>query len=635
MNAADSSALLGKANLWIAELRERGLIDEAAAARLNETLAESFGERLDQQDDPLLTVMLCGPTAVGKSTLINALAGASIAVSGLGATTRAAMLYVHERDDPARLFEYSHALGRRDRQETEIVRHNRDALLHKVLVDTPDIDSVRLEHKELTARLVHAADLVLFVTSPEKYKVMRSARWVLQQRQQRAIAFVLNKWDRETLGLQRDRRQELIADFRNVLAEDGFPDAVIFRVSSLGGPDDEMENELPALRSWLESGITQSTASMIRQRRLRAAWGRLGAAIAGAAPEALSGHPALAGVGGRLVDGGAAAEQRVGADAAILEPVGLEDNGWPATPGLLGMWSRTRQRLASTSGALRMGLSMFSLARSAIAAGDGETRSGAGVAFGASGEAVLGEAVSRAIGDAAGSRLSMGPVPGAWLAETERAGRELGRVPADVASELAAAVNRPTFRRIAGIAGIYVIEALIVLVLLIAVGRIGLDFIAGTYAPVSLLVTVAELVALLLFIGNIVANVFFPPLRQRMRRIVAQRSKAVVRTALRQLQAVLREHVEAVDRLAREGHELLESIDRAVMAISVAGNGASGEAETVGRLFGYPEQADADGGMGDQPTLATAEERGARSLGPDDHSWQGESRALARRPRFD
>ena len=70
-----------------------GQVDDAAAARLSETLAESFGERLDRDDDPLLVVMLCGPTAVGKSSLINALAGADIARPGLGATTRVAMLY--------------------------------------------------------------------------------------------------------------------------------------------------------------------------------------------------------------------------------------------------------------------------------------------------------------------------------------------------------------------------------------------------------------------------------------------------------------------------------------------------------------------------------------------------------------
>ncbi|MGD0109789.1 MAG: GTPase, partial [Rhodopila sp.] len=282
MNPADPSDILTKAGLWAAALRDRGQVDDAAEAHLREMLVSSVGERLDHQEDPPLVVMLCGPTAVGKSSLINALAGADISHPGLGATTRAAVMYVHEQDDPARLFAYSQALVGAEQSGTALVRHRRDELLHKVLVDTPDIDSARLQHKELTTRLVHGADLVLFVTSPEKYKVMRSARWILEQRQQRAMAFLLNKWDREALGLQHDRRREVESDFRAVLACEGFSDALIFKVSALAEPGGDrglraIENELPALRAWLETGISQSTAVMIRQRRLRAAWGRLAA----------------------------------------------------------------------------------------------------------------------------------------------------------------------------------------------------------------------------------------------------------------------------------------------------------------------------------------------------------------------
>ena len=54
---------------------------------------------------------------------------------------------------------------------------------------------------------MHSADVVLFVTTPEKYKTMQAAQWVAQQRRQRAMAFVLNKWDRDGIGLQYDCRE--------------------------------------------------------------------------------------------------------------------------------------------------------------------------------------------------------------------------------------------------------------------------------------------------------------------------------------------------------------------------------------------------------------------------------------------
>jgi len=66
MTSPDPSQILVKAARWTEELRELGQIEEAAAIQLNEVLAASRGERLDRLDDPLLVVMLCGPTAVAS-----------------------------------------------------------------------------------------------------------------------------------------------------------------------------------------------------------------------------------------------------------------------------------------------------------------------------------------------------------------------------------------------------------------------------------------------------------------------------------------------------------------------------------------------------------------------------------------
>jgi energy-coupling factor transporter ATP-binding protein EcfA2 len=589
---ADPSEVLPRADLWAAALRERGLVDDAAAMRLNETLAESRGERLDREDDPLLVVMLCGPTAVGKSSLINALAGADISPRGLGATTGGAVLYVHERDDPERLFAYSQTLGRSGRQETVLVRHGRDQLLHKVLVDTPDIDSVMLQHEATTAGLVHAADLVLFVTSPEKYKVLRSARWVLEQRQQRAIAFVLNKWDREALGLQRDRRHEVMEDFRHVLAGEGYQEALVFKVSALTQPSDgagweNVENELPALRAWLETGITQSTAAGIQQRRLRAAWGRLAAAIESVVPSPLSNNFLLPELFERLASRGATAAQSVSLEASGLGLNGLDDNGWPDTPGLLGMWTRTCHHVASTMASLRTAVSAFN-----TAARSGDVTEGRlngpdrGDTFGAAATAGLSDAVLQLVGEASAAQLLLGPVAAAWTAEILRLERQLAVLPLDAVTALAAEARRPSLRRWAGTASVYAVEGLIVLVLLIAVGRVGIAFVAGSDAPNGLFTTALELIFALLIIGHGTATMFFPPLRQRVRRYVAHRARTLARAAVERAQTALREHVAAVDRLAHEGGELLRLIDRTVSGLTAKPR----DGEDVDRLFGVQKQ---------------------------------------------
>ena len=359
---SDPTGLLDGLVKWSAELQLRSLGDEPSLGRLNTTIAQSRGERLDVAADPLLVVMLCGPTAVGKSSLINALAGAEVSRPGLGATTRSAVLYVHEGDDPSRLFEYGEAVGQLARQPHSVVRHGRDELLHKVLVDTPDIDSVMQQHRELTTALVYAADVVLFVTSPEKYKTMQAAEWVGQQRQQRAMAFVLNKWDREGIGLQSDRRVLVEEDFRRILTDGGFASPMLFKVSSeFERKSSESntatvlvaENQLLGLKAWLETGLDRSASSQIQDRRRRAGWGRLAAVVAEVVPTPIDAEPWVATAFKAITDSHIDGCRLIRAAVSVVAADYTDRAVWPSTPGLFGIYGRCVSWFVSWRSGLR------------------------------------------------------------------------------------------------------------------------------------------------------------------------------------------------------------------------------------------------------------------------------------------
>ncbi|HEY1544214.1 MAG TPA: GTPase domain-containing protein [Xanthobacteraceae bacterium] len=584
---ADSGALLAGIAQWSTELSERALRDDTQLAELAAELAQSHGERLDLATDAILVVLLCGPTAVGKSTLINALADAEISRPGLGATTSAAVIYLHEDDNPERLFEYGKEIGELARAPQTIVRHRRPELLHKVLIDTPDIDSVVRDHRALTGALVHAADLVLFVTTPERYRDMQAAQWVEEQSAQRAMAFVLNKWDRASLGLQWTERARVEHDFRRVLAGNGFTASQIFKVSCVTTTGDERdgngagENDLPALRDWLARGLDRSASAAIQDRRRVGAWGRLAAAVTTNIPSPISDAPWVK----EAFEVFASVRQQAVAPIRItaIEVASAlgERSVWPASPGLFGTYGR----FLAWCAALRQNpwYNPFGFGRSPAAdAHDGTTDAPAApAAFGAALPALLADAVRALRYRRIAHSLPLKVVDAQWDNELASVPERIAALPAATLADVVANASALSFRRACGIVAIAAIELAILAVLGFAMWQVGLGFVTGQYASSGLIYSTATLVILLLLAGHMLANFFFPSLRKRFQAELTGRLQAGIEHSCGRMEAALHEHVTAIDRLAAQGRDVQGAIDRCVQSLRRNADGAA-----IDRLFG-------------------------------------------------
>jgi putative protein kinase ArgK-like GTPase of G3E family len=178
-------------------------------------------------------VALAGATGSGKSTLFNALSGAEVSTPGVRRpTTGVAHATVWGPSDPASVAEADRLLD-----WLEVPRRHRHApepaLDGLVLLDLPDHDSVRLEHRLEVDRLVGLVDVLVWVLDPEKYAdaAVHDRYLVPLAGHAGVLLVVLNQVDR----LDAAAVAACLADLRNLLDREGLERTPLLAVSGRTG----------------------------------------------------------------------------------------------------------------------------------------------------------------------------------------------------------------------------------------------------------------------------------------------------------------------------------------------------------------------------------------------------------------
>ena len=121
----------------------------------------------EAEKDSLYLYGIIGGKDVGKTTLINQLAGARISIDTdiLDEGTSIAVAYCHLQDQA--FLQKRFALDVRDR--LRYVTHQREELRNVVLIDFPDFDSRFMAHRQDVQRLARYLQGILWILSPRKY----------------------------------------------------------------------------------------------------------------------------------------------------------------------------------------------------------------------------------------------------------------------------------------------------------------------------------------------------------------------------------------------------------------------------------------------------------------------------------
>src|SRR5580700_6811350 len=185
------------------------------------------GPHLLEDDSPALAetgtsliylVGLIGGKEVGKSALVNALAGAAITrETSHGPGTQTAVAYVHRSRQP----EAAALLERAIPGQFRIIAHDEPKLGGQVLLDLPDIDSRFAAHLEITRRMLRHMLFPIWIQSVEKYADVQPQNLlakVAAGNDPGNFLYCLNKMDQVPTDQAAELREDFARRIQRVLA---------------------------------------------------------------------------------------------------------------------------------------------------------------------------------------------------------------------------------------------------------------------------------------------------------------------------------------------------------------------------------------------------------------------------------
>ncbi len=238
-----------------------GVIDPAELPSLRAVAARA--QERSRLSAEHTVVALAGATGTGKSSLFNRIVGVDAArTSAQRPTTErplAAVAETAQLADGSR--ELLNWLGVQERHELEVGRRRPDGL---VLLDLPDHDSVVVDHRARADHVTERADVLVWVTNPQKYAdgLLHTHYLSESLHPEGTVIVALNQIDRLTA----QERTAVTDDLSRLLEQEGVT-AQVLAISALTGEGvPELERQITRAVLHRET----ATAAIVNQVRASA-----------------------------------------------------------------------------------------------------------------------------------------------------------------------------------------------------------------------------------------------------------------------------------------------------------------------------------------------------------------------------